>query len=353
MNTARAFGSEKKKLLVLTPPPAQQFVKNDVRILSRFYQVTLFEGLRGHNLLKFIASTNECDFILCWFGCRAAAIAVLLAKLLGKKIAIIAGGQDVAWLPEIDHGMMGKPWHRTFIRFAFNHCDAALAVSAFTAGELLRWAQPQCLCLVYNGVDVPAEESTIRAGVICIARVTEVTFRLKGIASLIEAARLLPEVPFTLVGEISESMQFFLVPLIPGNLKLTGRLEPGAVQALCRSSAVCVQPSYYESFGVGLAEAMACGCTPVVTDRGALPEVVSGTGYYAKYGDGLGLAHAIVQGLATPSGGSAKERISACFTLARRGDSLKRVIEALLCGNGFPRDLLFSARAPSSRNDSR
>ncbi|GAF92264.1 unnamed protein product, partial [marine sediment metagenome] len=48
---------------------------------------------------------------------------------------------------------------------------------------------------------------------------------------------------------------------------------------------VYCQLSYYESFSVALAEAMSCGCIPVVTDRGALPEVVDNCGFIIPYGD--------------------------------------------------------------------
>ena len=39
------------------------------------------------------------------------------------------------------------------------------------------------------------------------------------------------------------------------------------------NSCVYLQLSYYESFGVSVAEAIACGCVPIVTAGTALPEV--------------------------------------------------------------------------------
>ena len=43
---------------------------------------------------------------------------------------------------------------------------------------------------------------------------------------------------------------------------------------------VLIQPSKYESFGLTVLEAMACGCVPIVSDRGGLPEVVDNAGRY-------------------------------------------------------------------------
>ena len=123
--------SNKTRVLVVSPAPAQQFVLNDIRILSKRYEVSLVEGLKNGGLAKCLRSVPRSDFVLCWFGCRAAAFAVFLAKLFRKKVVVIAGGQDVACVPEIQHGLMRKRTHKGFIKFAFNNSDAVIAVSIF------------------------------------------------------------------------------------------------------------------------------------------------------------------------------------------------------------------------------
>jgi len=338
--------SRKLKVLIVSPPLPQQFVFNDKKILSQWYNVSLIEGLRHGAFKRLFTCVKESDFVLCWFGCRAAAVAVFYSRILRKKVAVIAGGQDVAHVPEINHGMMRKISHRGFIKFAFDNCDAAVAVSIFSAKELLRWTKPKAVCMIYNGVEIPHGifPSESRSGVLCVARVTEETIRLKGIESLLKAANLLPHVPFTLVGDISKQANRSLSLLIPGNIRLTGKLNHESVLRLCSTSKVYVQPSYYESFGVALAESMAVGCVPVTTRRGALPEVVGDAGFYVDYGDDVALAKAINTALQSGLGERARDRVIKLFTLELRGTLLKNLIDGLVYDDAIPNNLLLDIR---------
>ena len=104
-------------------------------------------------------------------------------------------------------------------------------------------------------------------------------------------------------------------------------------QALLKSyqkAKVYCQLSYYESFGVALAEAMACECVPVIADRGALPEVIGDVGFYVPYGDPEATAEAIGKALKSGKGAEARERIKTMFSLERRRDEFICEIEELL-----------------------
>jgi glycosyltransferase involved in cell wall biosynthesis len=57
--------------------------------------------------------------------------------------------------------------------------------------------------------------------------------------------------------------------------------------------AIFVQPSHYEGFGLAMAEAMACGACVITCDVGAVKDVVSDCGLYAKPGSALDLAKKI------------------------------------------------------------
>ena len=74
---------------------------------------------------------------------------------------------------------------------------------------------------------------------------------------------------------------------------------------------------------------MLCECVPVATERGALPEVVGDTGFYAKYGDEKTTADAIKEALNSQKGEKAKERIKENFSCEAREEKLARLIEEL------------------------
>ena len=92
---------------------------------------------------------------------------------------------------------------------------------------------------------------------------------------------------------------------------------------------VYVQVSAYESFGMSLAEAMLCECVPVVTERGALPEVVGDAGFYVAYEDDKATALGIKEALRSDKGAYARRRIEDLFSIEKREKALIKAIEAL------------------------
>ena len=87
-----------------------------------------------------------------------------------------------------------------------------------------------------------------------------------------------------------------------------------------------------ESFGMALAEAMACGCVPVVTERGAMPEVVGDTGYYVPFGNVQSAAEAIEKALSSKKGLEARMRVEEKFSLNRREKGLSSLLESVSIG---------------------
>ena len=93
-------------------------------------------------------------------------------------------------------------------------------------------------------------------------------------------------------------------------------------------SGAYVQLSWHETFGMAMAEAMACGCTPVISDQPALVEVAGGWAVRAT--DGESDADLIARGAAAP-----KDRDAMRADVGQRFDPERRraALDAALTGS--------------------
>jgi glycogen(starch) synthase len=97
------------------------------------------------------------------------------------------------------------------------------------------------------------------------------------------------------------------MPLCAGRVELPGWLEPRELEARYAAARVLMAPSWHETFGFAVAEAMARGLAVVASDAGGLSELVEHevTGLLVPPRDPEALAAALVTTLADPSRASA------------------------------------------------
>ena len=120
-------------------------------------------------------------------------------------------------------------------------------------------------------------------------------------------------------------------------VRLLGVLDQAELAAAYNAATCFVHACHVETFGLTVAEAMACG-RPVVTVRsGALPEVVGEAGLLVPPDDPAGFAGAVADLLAHPEraavlGVAARRRAEAAFSLDRMGREYSAVLEALAGG---------------------
>jgi glycosyltransferase involved in cell wall biosynthesis len=86
---------------------------------------------------------------------------------------------------------------------------------------------------------------------------------------------------------------------VAGRVRFTGPLLP-AVEAYHAADALLFPTRHEESFGLVVAEAMACGLPVLASRRGAVPEVLGGAGELLPAADRDGWAHAIARLVADP-----------------------------------------------------
>ena len=125
---------------------------------------------------------------------------------------------------------------------------------------------------------------------------------LKGFKVLLNAyAELLkkhPDLQLTVIGKLQtngESEKHLHHLKLQNRVLFRSGLSDDEMVAAYNAATVFICPSLYEGFGLPAAEAMSCGTAVIVSDGGALPEVVGNAGLVVPAGDSLALARAAGQ----------------------------------------------------------
>ena len=312
------------------------FVEQDFRIISRHFHCSIVNFRGAGDAVKIAKLVFRSDICFSWFVSGHSFVAVALSKLLGKKSVVVAGGYDVANAPEIDYGQYARGWRsRMLADFVLKHADLILAVSDFTRSEAMARPGPKRIEVVYNAVDInkfrPADRPEVREDLaVTVASGLGDIIVLKGLKAFIEAAALLPQVKFAILGLTPENQQAIKGMIKSDNVELSGYMSQQDLLAYYQRARVFCQLSYRESFGIATAEAMACGCIPVVTDRGALPEVVGDAGYYVPYGEAVLTARAIENALSSGKDMDVRAQIKNKFRLDLREGRMINLLRGLI-----------------------
>ncbi len=260
-------------------PAISRFVQNDIAILKKEHSLKIIDSAMGRggsaaiNLIKLhfkiIGSLFGSDAIFFWFADYYTFIPTLVARLLRKKAFVVAGGFDVAYIPEVKSGARTRKGRWFMVRNTFRYANLILPVSNY-AKKMLDDAVPHHAPakVIYNTVDTKrfpfGEEERTHSALTVTQLDTVLDYQLKGIDLFIEAAKAMPDVQFDLIGIRGPALAFALNET-KGMSNLTIKEGPIVFEELLRyyhtSSAYC-QLSMDESFGVATAEAMSCGCIP-------------------------------------------------------------------------------------------
>jgi glycosyltransferase involved in cell wall biosynthesis len=331
-----------ERILVVLDGHGSTFMENDVEILRKHFTVDVVyrpDYPRIRHLILDVARRllwHRPQLIYAWFvkPWDTAAI-TFIARLVGVKSVLHVGGYDIANMPEFEYGMMRLPGAKPWIQFALNSATLVNTSSESLMSKVLDLAHPRRTQVNYPGVDVDAFQPGNGAKqnlVITTGTVGRVTSKIKGLETFAGCSKLMPQVQFAVVGPVADlDVLEHLKSLGGSNLSFTSAYAArGEMLDWCQRAKVYVQASAVESFGLAVAEAMACECIPVVTRVGGLPEVAGDSGFYTTYGDVEATAEAIEQALGSSNGPAARRRVLENFTLAQREERLLTQLDNLL-----------------------
>jgi glycosyltransferase involved in cell wall biosynthesis len=318
------------KKILLVYRTFTEFIRRDIELLSKKYNVIPIRvtPIKIHKLVSAIAKV---DIIFIWFAGWHAGLTIAFAKAFGKPTALVAGGYDVACLPEINYGAFTSWWRGRLARWALNHADIVLAISNSAKKEILARANPEKLLVVHMSANAGKFKPKGKKEnlVITTGNVYESNLSRKGLKTFVKAAKYLPDVKFVLIGKHFDKSIDFLKTIATKNVKFTGFLPFEDLLNYYQRAKVYVQASAHEGFGIAIAEAMLCGCIPVVTKRYAIPEVVGKHGFYVPYEDPLATAAAIRRALKMPKSLKGRKRIIKLFSVKLRKRKLFKALKLI------------------------
>jgi glycosyltransferase involved in cell wall biosynthesis len=204
-----------------------------------------------------------------------------LAKQL--KIPFVISEQWSGYLPEdnsYEHFVS-----KYFIRKAFALANTATAVSGVLAKAIASKGLIKNVEVIPNVIDPVFLNATLSAHhnrVPQIVHVSSLNDREKNISCLIKALKLVKEegqaFHCTIVGDSHERSSFERMSkenLLQNHITFVGAKSPQELLTIYQASDFFLLTSNYETFGVVIVEALACGLPVVASAAGAIPELVN------------------------------------------------------------------------------
>jgi glycosyltransferase involved in cell wall biosynthesis len=288
------------------------------------------------------------DLYVSWWAARSAPV-VVWSRLTGRKCLVVAGGADsipdCPGLPGHPFFYRAKPWWvKALTRLALRGADAVAAVSEATRPAVKQLGARR-IFVVPNAVDTdlfcPAAGKP-DGRIVTVCNMEPAACALKGLPVVLEAFRQVrerfPGVRLVVAG--SHGAGWPRMRALAERLGLRAAVEfPGAIPnrdmaRLLQNASAFVTATRYETFGVAIAEAMACGLPVVASDLPAVREVVGSAALLVDPSRPENFAAALVPVLADSEyakalGQSARRRICARYSREARVTAMRSVLAGL------------------------
>lgn len=224
------------------------------------------------------------DLLHAFWVDEPAFAAAIAGTLLRRPVLASVGGGELVHFPEIGYGTWGSPWSRQMIRLALGRAALVTAGSASARRLCIERGVPSAKVTVAPlGVDTerfrPAEALAPYPPVLVqAASLTPVKEQALLLAVAARARAACPELRLLVAGsgplEAALRAEARRLGLNGAVVWRSGVAHPYMPQVY-RQGHLYLQSSRYESQGMAVLEAMACGLPVLGTPAGLLPEVAA------------------------------------------------------------------------------
>jgi len=321
---------------------AENYSIQDIKILQEL----------GHEVIladSFSKIPFGCDLYFSWWA-SGSILPLIKAIISNKPIIVVAGGNEVMLyrdsLDGVSGGYLCTPLYKKIAtKIVLRWAAKVLIVSKFMKNDALRLGAKDPV-VVHNCVDTeifkPAKNNE-RKYVLSIFRLEEGTIKLKRgeifIKAIAEVIKIFPDQEFIVIGKKGDAFTRLSKLIhelgIEKNVKLMGEIPNSEVLKWLQQTKLYVQISDTETFGLAIAEAMSCEVPVLVSNRGAIPEVVGELGRYVDHNDVQSVASGMIHYLSLPDaeqralGSSLRRRIEEKFPYEKRKESIKKMINSI------------------------
>lgn len=330
------------------------FLYKEYEVISYHYKIGSHLWMKVRNIFSslYIALRWiwKVDVVYCWFAGFHGFFPVLFANLFHKKSIVIVGGFDAVSIPSIKFGVFYKnnllQW---CVRKQYQWANYILLVDESLERSVNYYADPSGHGYpngIRNFVQTDAKIVTIPFGydsekfrrtqhidrrydVISVGwTTTEQVFYRKGFDLVLEAAKILPEVSFVIVG-MGKELQNKFKESITENVIVHEFQSHEQLINLLSLSKVFLQLSLSEGLPNTLCEAMLCECIPIGSEVNGIPKAIGDAGYILKEKNTEKVKDLINDALTldTNCGSKARQRIIEMFPMQKRILDIKTIIE--------------------------
>ena len=336
----------------------RSFVKSDISILEALdYNVFQIQSSPKKTLMSFIINrikekiksilyVSRSKIVIIWFNDYHAFIPILFSKLFLIKSVIIVGGYDAIVDKQNRHGLFFKKGIRSILarinyslvseiwvvhksleegcRYAKEKFNIISGVRSFTNNKKLVIKE------ISTGYDVrfwDYDRNNEKIGVMTAAYFSdERVINIKGLKIFNELASLLPDIPFTVIGEAKIQIDKF-INLNP-NVNVLGVQTRTQMKQLYQNNKFYFQGSRLEGLPNSVCEAMLCGCIPIGSKVFGIPDIIGNTGIlFDNENDLVQVKDFMLSGIGDKDSKEARNRIISKFDISRRIEKIKENLE--------------------------
>jgi glycosyltransferase involved in cell wall biosynthesis len=291
------------------------FMRQDYEMLKEGYYTHLFDtGKHPYSKSTAVRYLIDClkeswelwrsDVVWIWSAREHTLPFILMAKVCGVPSVVNVGGWEIYNHPEINHGNQLNVVRGYISRWIIRHADFIVIPSEAYIDSITKIAPDANVRVIPNFIEPLWEQPLPEKQSLAVTACCSDTARLIKGVDVFEKARC------------------------SGVRKLVlGNIPRAEYYNTLKTAKVYCQLSLEEMFGISLVEAMALGCVPVVSCRGALPGIVGNTGIVVPYGDIEATEKAIGEAMKM-NGLFARSRATQ-FSKERKMDLVKKLFGSL------------------------